>query len=146
MARQTFASGAVLTAAQMNTLQASVWSDDVNAQTGTSYTLVLTDAGKQVTLTNASAIALTVPANSTVAYAIGVRIMLLNLGAGVVTVGGAGGVTVSAAGNTVTLIQYQSAVLIKTGTDTWLLDRGDGAGGAVAGDDDQIVIGVQVFS
>ena len=35
----------------------------VNAQTGTTYTLVLTDAGKVVTLANASAVTLTVPPN-----------------------------------------------------------------------------------
>ena len=61
MARQSFTSGQTLTANQMTQLQASVWSDDVNTQTGTSYTLVLTDAGKQVTMSNASASTLTVP-------------------------------------------------------------------------------------
>jgi len=145
MARQTFSSGAVLTAAQMNTLQASVWSDDVNTQTGTSYTLVLTDAGKQVTLSNASAVAVTVPANSTVAYAIGVRIMLINFGVGLVTIGGAGGVTISEPSSTFTLVQYQFATLIKTGTDAWLLNRGTASSG-VAADSDQIVLSTQVFS
>ena len=39
----------------------------LNAQTGTTYTLVLTDNGRFVTLSNAAAIALTVPLNSSVA-------------------------------------------------------------------------------
>ena len=85
MARQTFTSAQVLTAAQMTTLQASVWSDDVNAQTGTTYTLVLTDAGKQVTTSNASGVALTIPLNSSVAFATGTRIWVLNLGSGSLT-------------------------------------------------------------
>jgi hypothetical protein len=139
MARQTFTAGQVLTAAQLTTLQASVWSDDINAQTGTSYTLVLTDAGKQVTLTNASAIALTVPANSTVAYATGVRITLINLGAGAVTVSGAGGVTVGHGSNDLTMPQYGVMVLFKTGTDTWAVEYSYDA------DDDQPVLASQIF-
>lgn len=139
MARQTFTSGAVLTAAQMNTLQASVWSDDVNTQTGTSYTLVLTDAGKQVTLSNASAVTVTIPLNSSVAYAVGVRILLINLGAGVVTVVGAGGVTVAHANADLTITQYGVMELIKTATDTWVVDYSYDA------EDDQPILANQIF-
>ena len=39
-----------------------------NYQTGTTYTLALTDSGGRVSLTNASAITLTVPASGTVAF------------------------------------------------------------------------------
>ena len=46
-------------------------SQTINAQTGTTYTLVLTDAGKIVTLSNASAITLTVPTNASVAFPVG---------------------------------------------------------------------------
>ena len=138
MARQTFTAGQVLTAAQVTTLQASVWSDDVNAQT-TSYTLVLTDAGKQVTMTSASATTITVPLNSSVAYATGVRITLINLGAGVVTVAGAGGVTVSNASLDLSLNQYAVGTLYKTGTDSWVLLRG------MDTDDDQAILSSQIF-
>lgn len=139
MARQTFTAGQVLTAAQLTALQASVWSDDVNAQTGTTYTLVLTDAGKQVTLTNAAAVAVTVPANSTVAYAIGVRITLINLGAGVVTVAGAGGVTLGHGSGDLNMAQYGLMILYKTGTDTWAVEYSYDA------DDDQPVLASQIF-
>lgn len=139
MARQTFTAGAVLTAAQMNTLQASVWSDDVNTQTGTTYTLVLADAGKQVTLSNASAVTVTVPLNSSVAFATGVRITLLNLGAGTVTVVGAGGVTIAHSNADVNMPQYGVMVLFKSATDTWLVDYSYDA------EDDQPVLASQIF-
>jgi len=138
MARQTFTAGAVLTASQMNTLQASVWSDDVNAQT-TSYTLVLTDAGKQVTMTNASATTITVPASATVNYAIGAKIQLINLGAGVVTVAGTGAATVWNSTLDLSLNQYAVATLYKTATDTWVLFRGMDV------EDDQAVLSSQIF-
>jgi hypothetical protein len=145
MARQTFTAGQVLTAAQMTTLQASVWSDDVNAQTGTTYTLVLTDAGKQVTMSNASASTLTVPPNSSVAFAVGTRIQIIQLGAGAVTLTAGVGVTVSSTLISLAMAQYQTATLIKQATDVWIVDFGVGAT-ASSGDSDQIVIGVQVFS
>lgn len=140
MARQTFTSGAVLTAAQMNTLQASVWSDDVNAQIGTTYTLVLTDAGKQVTLNNASSVTVTVPLNSSVAFATGTRIYLINLGVGVVTIAGAGGVTISHGSGDLNMAQYGVMVLFKTGTDTWVTEYSYDA------DDDQPILSALIFS
>lgn len=93
----------------------------LNAQTGTSYTLVAADAGKLVTLSNASAIALTVPLNSSVDFAIGTRIDLLQLGAGQVTVAGDGGVTVNTAAGLKLRTQYSGATLEKIGTDTWVI-------------------------
>jgi len=58
----------------------------INNQTGTTYTAVLADAGKLITLSNASAITFTLPANSSVAYPVGTVIQLVQLGAGQVTV------------------------------------------------------------
>ena len=146
MARQTFTSGQVLTAAQMTTLQASVWEDDVNAQTGTSYTLVLTDAGRQVTMNNASASTLTVPLNSSVAFATGTVIKVIQLGAGTVTITPTAGVTFTTpynlvGGNTTfPMSQYQLAFLIKQATNTWVVSLG-----TRTAEDDQDVIAVQVF-
>ena len=92
-----------------------------NAQTGTTYTLVLTDAGKMVTLTNASAITLTIPTNASVAFPVNTRIDLLQYGAGQVTVGGAG-VTIYSSGSKLKLTgQYSGASLWKKATDTWVL-------------------------
>lgn len=92
-----------------------------NAQTGTTYTLVLADAGKLVSLSNASAITLTIPTNASVAFPTNTRIDLLQYGAGQVTVGGAG-VTIRSSGSKLKLTgQYSGATLWKKGTDEWVL-------------------------
>jgi hypothetical protein len=94
----------------------------LNTQTGTTYTLVAGDAGEIVTLSNASAIALTVPTNATVPFAIGTQITIAQSGAGQVTVAGAVGVTVSASDNSTKLrVQWSAATLIKTNTNSWIL-------------------------
>jgi ferric-dicitrate binding protein FerR (iron transport regulator) len=93
----------------------------INAQTA-SYTLVLTDAGKIVSVSNASANVLTVPTNATVAFAIGTSILIRQAGAGQTTVTPAGGVTVSSRGAALKLAgQYAYATLVKVATDTWEL-------------------------
>jgi hypothetical protein len=93
----------------------------LNAQTGTTYTLALSDAHKLVTLSNASAITLTVPTNSSVAFEIGDQVNLLQLGAGQVTVSGSG-VTFRSEGSKLKLKgQYAMATLVKIDTDTWVL-------------------------
>ena len=89
-----------------------------NAQTGTTYTFLLTDFTKLVTLSNASAVAVTLPLESSVAWPAGTQLRLLNLGAGTVTVAGAAGVTIN--GTPLTLAQFKGANLIKTGTNTWV--------------------------
>ena len=93
----------------------------VNAQTGTTYTTVLLDNNKVVTLDNASAIALTVPLNSSVAYPTGAQIHLYNKGAGQVTVAGDTGVTVNSSNGLKLRAQYSVATLIKLDTNTWVL-------------------------
>jgi hypothetical protein len=92
----------------------------LNAQTGTTYTLVLTDNGRLVTLSNAAAITLTVPTNASVAFATGAVINIQQIGAGQVTVAGAAGVTINGTG-TKTRAQWSAASLVKTATDTWTL-------------------------
>ena len=100
---------------------AKPWVQETNAQTGTSYTLALTDEGKLVTLSNASAITLTVPPNSSVAFDVGTYIDLAQIGAGQVTVAQGSGVTVNATPGLKFRAQYAGATLRKTGTNTWLL-------------------------
>jgi len=58
----------------------------INAQTGTTYTTVLTDAGKTITTSNASAVTVTIPASGTVNYEVGTVIQFLNIGAGALTI------------------------------------------------------------
>lgn len=98
----------------------------INAQTGTTYTLVLADAGKLVTLDNGSAITLTVPTNASVAYAVGTVIALAQLGAGLVSVAGDTGVTINgtAPGDEDLTGRWATATLTKLATNTWLLSGG----------------------
>jgi hypothetical protein len=94
----------------------------INAQSGTSYTLVLADAeNKVVELSNTSAITVTVPLNSSVAFPIGSQVQLLQTNTGQVTVAGAGGVTVNANPGLKLRGQWSFATLVKRGTDTWVL-------------------------
>jgi hypothetical protein len=93
----------------------------INTQTGTTYTLVLTDSSKLVTVNNAAAITLTVPTNASVAFPVGTRVDLAQLGAGKITVAPAGGVTVNGTPSLGFRAQYSGASLYKLATDTWLL-------------------------
>jgi hypothetical protein len=94
----------------------------LNAQTGTTYTLVAGDAGDLVTLTNASSITLTVPTNASVPFAIGTQITITQSGAGTVTVAGAVGVTVNSPDGDLKLrTQWSAATLIKLATNSWIL-------------------------
>lgn len=94
----------------------------INAQTGTSYTLVLTDAGQTVTLSNAAAITLNIPTNASVAFPVGTQIDFSAIGAGQVTFTPAGGVTMNSKGTyTKSNGQYSGQTLKKLATDTWLL-------------------------
>jgi len=102
------------------TIGTSIINLAINAQTGTTYTPVLADNGKLVTLSNASAITLTVPTNASVAYATGAQINIEQIGAGQVTVVGDTGVTVNGTG-TKLRTQWSAATLVKLGTDSWTL-------------------------
>lgn len=97
--------------------------ENINAQTGTTYTFVLTDRDDLVTASNASAQTYTIPLNSSVAFPTGSLINLIQIGSGQVTVVGAGGVTLNSTGATSaqpkTRAQYSVITLIKAGTDTW---------------------------
>jgi hypothetical protein len=95
-----------------------------NAQTGTTYTFVLADAdNKLVTLSNAAAIAVTIPLNSSVAFPTGTQLNIIQIDAGQVTVSGAGGVTVVSTGATAATptcrAQYSAMTLVKRDTDSW---------------------------
>lgn len=94
----------------------------INAQTGTTYTLVLTDASKLVTLTNASAITMTVPPNSSVAFAVWTQVDISQDWAWTVTVAEWSWVTINSKDSNLDLNwQYVWATLIKTATNTWNL-------------------------
>jgi hypothetical protein len=94
-----------------------------NAQTGTTYTFALTDANNVVvSLTNASAITLTVPPNSSVAFPTGAILQFYQGGAGQVTVAAGSGVTIIYTPGLKLRAQNSFATLIQTATaNTWLL-------------------------
>lgn len=92
-----------------------------NGQSGTTYTLVLTDAGKVIECNNASAITLTVPTNASVAFPTGTVIEVYQQGAGQITVTAAGGVTLRAPGGAKTRVQYSTLALRKRAADEWVL-------------------------
>jgi hypothetical protein len=92
----------------------------LNAQT-TSYTLVLSDAGKVIPISNASANNVTVPLNSSVAFPIGSVVTLIQTGAGQTTIVATSGVTIQSESSKLKLkAQYATAGLLKTATDTWV--------------------------
>ena len=118
--RQSFTASQVLTAAEQNALATAMIA--INAQTGTTYTTVLADDGKLITCSNASAIALTIPPNSSVAYGIGTQINIAQLGAGQVTITAGAGVTLNSSGTKLKLKdQYSVATCVKTDTNTWFV-------------------------
>lgn len=93
----------------------------VNTQTD-SYILALSDAGRVVEMNAGTAKTITVPPNSSVAFATGTVIELFRLGAGTVTITPGLGVTIlsrsslTAIGN-----QYGSASLRNRATNEWVL-------------------------
>jgi hypothetical protein len=92
-----------------------------NRQTA-SYTLVLSDATKLVEMNVASANNLTVPPNSSVAFATGTQILIAQYGAGQTTVVAGSGVTVRSSGGKLKLSgQYSGGTLLKIATNEWYL-------------------------
>ena len=117
--REAFTIGQILTAAEMSNVATAMVA--INAQTGTSYTTVLLDDGKLITLDNAASITLTIPPNSSVAYGIGTQINLMALAAGVVTITAGSGVTIRSDGSKLKLnAQYAVATCLKIASDTWV--------------------------
>jgi len=93
-----------------------------NAQTGTTYTFVLADAGKMVTSDSGSAQTLTVPPNSSVAFDIGTQIIVQALGAGAATLAQGSGVTIQSKDSNKEIDgQWAAVTLVKRATDTWSL-------------------------
>jgi len=93
-----------------------------NAQTGTSYTLVLSDRGRLISMSNAAANTITVPPDSAVAFPTGSQIIVEWNGVGQTTVAPGTSVTIRSSGSRLKLAQrYAWATLIKRGTNLWSL-------------------------
>ena len=121
MAKQTFTTGQVLTSAEMTALQLNDYNQTVSAKVA-SYTLVATDAGTRITMSNAGATTITV---NTSLFTAGDTLFITNIGAGACTIT-AGTATVSTASSLV-LAQYDSGRLYFTSTGVAIWEKYQGA-------------------
>ena len=86
------------------------------------YTLSATsERDSLIEVNSASALTVTVPSNSSVAYPVGTSIDILRVGAGAVTVAAGAGVTLNYTPGNKLRAQWSSATLFKRATDTWVL-------------------------
>ena len=122
MATQVFTANQTLTASQLNTLQSNDFNFTRNLQTGTSYTIQLSDRGKLLEFQNVGTITATIPAYSSAAFDIGDIIEVLNTSTGVVNFVGGSGVTISAANGVTSLEgQWHRATLVNRAENTWVI-------------------------
>ena len=91
-----------------------------NQQTA-SYTLALTDGGKQVEILSSSANTLTIPPNSSVAFPVGTVILFVQTGTGQTTITPGTGVTVNGTPGLKVRTQWSPVTIEKRATDTWLV-------------------------
>ena len=127
MAKQTFTTGQVLTAAQMTSLQQTAMGGGSATAKTASYTLVAADAGATVIMNSASATTITV---NTSLFSAGDTVFIQNIGAGVCTIT-PGTATVNTA-SSLALAQYASGYLYFTAAGASIFSKADGAaaGGA----------------
>lgn len=86
-----------------------------------SYTLsALTERDSLIEISKASAVTLTIPADSTLNFPIGTSLDILQTGAGQITIAGAGGVTVNATPGLKLRTQWSGATLFKRAANTWV--------------------------
>jgi len=87
----------------------------------TSYTLAITDDSKIIEINSATAVNLTVPLNSSVAFPVGTSITILQTGAGQITVVPVTGVTINSTPGLKIRTQWAGATLLKRAENTWVL-------------------------
>jgi hypothetical protein len=127
MAKQTFTTGQVLTAAQMTSLQQTAMLGGAASAKTASYTLVAADAGTAISMNSASATTITV---DTALFAAGDTVQITNLGAGVCTIT-PGTATVNTSAS-LALAQYESGTLDFTSTSAAIFIKGAGAAASSA--------------
>jgi hypothetical protein len=133
MAKQSFVTGQVLTAAQLTSLQQTAMSGGAASAKTANYVLVAADAGTAVSMTSTSATTITV---NTGLFAAGDTVFIQNLGSATCTIT-AGTATVNTAGSLI-LPQYDAGILyfvssssavfydyIQTGATSPLTTKGD---------------------
>jgi hypothetical protein len=106
-----------LTAPVINTAKINL---SLNAQTGTTYTLVAADSGKLVTSSNASAVVITIPPSI---FAAGEQINVQSIGAGLTSFAQGAGVTITSTGATSTApilrAQFSACTIICTASNVF---------------------------
>ena len=98
---------------------------DMPQITAANLTLIAGDAGKHYYATNTSPTTLTIPLNSSVAFALGTVITVVNQGTGNITIS-RGTATLYFSGNSTnasrTITSYGVGTLLKVATDTWFIN------------------------
>ena len=93
----------------------------VRTQSGTTYTLALTDAGDYIQTTSTTAVTITVPLQSSVAWAADTEIYFEQNNTGQITIAGASGVTINSSETLKTAGRYSVIALKRVASDTWTL-------------------------
>ena len=93
----------------------------VRTQSGTSYTLALTDAGDYIQTTSTTAVTITVPTQASVTWAADTEIYFEQNNTGQITIAGASGVTINSSETLKTAGRYSVIALKRVASDTWTL-------------------------
>jgi hypothetical protein len=93
----------------------------VRTQSGTSYTLVLGDAGDYIQTTSTTAVTITVPTQASVTWAADTEIYFEQNNTGQITIAGASGVTINSSETLKTAGRYSVIALKRVASDTWTL-------------------------
>jgi hypothetical protein len=93
----------------------------VRTQSGTTYTLVLGDAGDYIQTTSTTAVTITVPTQASVTWAADTEIYFEQNNTGQVTFVGASGVTINSSETLKTFARYSVVALKRVASDVWTL-------------------------
>jgi hypothetical protein len=93
----------------------------VRTQSGTTYTLVLGDAGDYIQTTSTTAVTITVPPQSSVTWAADTEIYFEQNNTGQITIAAGSGVTINSSETLKTAARYAVVALKRVASDTWTL-------------------------
>jgi hypothetical protein len=93
----------------------------VRTQSGTTYTLVLGDAGDYIQTTSTTAVTITVPLQSSVTWAADTEIYFEQNNTGQITLVGASGVTINSSETLKSFARYSVIALKRVASDVWTL-------------------------
>jgi hypothetical protein len=93
----------------------------VRTQSGTTYTLVLGDAGDYIQTTSTTAVTITVPTQASVTWAADTEIYFEQNNTGQITFVGASGVTINSSETLKTFARYSVVALKRVASDMWTL-------------------------